>query len=156
MGIGLLTWLIRTFLDYRRWHRLSTVQTSVHTKILDRFSQNEELLAYIQSPAGARFLESSPIMLDPGPRGVAAPLGRILWSLQAGLVVSAAGLGLQYAAKGMTDGQGEPLHILGILGVALGLGLVASAGVSYFLSGRMGLLGNRNETAVTPGSGVGV
>jgi hypothetical protein len=47
---------------------LSKVQTEVHTKIVDRFTANDDLLAYIQSPAGSKFLESSPIHLDAGPR----------------------------------------------------------------------------------------
>src|SRR5271168_4888615 len=37
LGIGLLVWLIRTLVDYRRWNRLAKVQTDFHTKILDRF-----------------------------------------------------------------------------------------------------------------------
>jgi hypothetical protein len=154
MAIGLLTWLIRTLVDYRRWTRLATVQTNVHTKLLDRFTQNEDLLAYIQSPPGAKFLESSPITLDPGQRAMGAPLGRILWSLQAGLVVAAAGVGMQFAASRMADGDGEPLHVLGILGIAIGIGLVASAGVSYVISQRMGLFPNRNEPPSMTGSGM--
>ncbi len=75
MGIGLLVWVIRTVIDYRRWNRLAKVQTDAHTKLLDRFTANEDLLAYIQSPAGSKFLESSPITLDAGPRSVGAPLG---------------------------------------------------------------------------------
>jgi hypothetical protein len=88
MAIGLLVWLIRTLTDYRRWSRLAKVQTDVHTKLLDRFTANEDLLAYIQSPAGAKFLQSSPITLDAAPRSVGAPLGRILWSVQGGVVLS--------------------------------------------------------------------
>ena len=61
MGLGLLGWLIRTLVDYRRWNRLTKTQTEVHTKLLDRFTANDDLLAYIQSPAGAKFLQSSPI-----------------------------------------------------------------------------------------------
>ena len=61
---GALGWLIRTAVDYRRWGRLAKVQAEAHTKLLDRFTGNDELLAYVQSPAGARFLKSSPIMLD--------------------------------------------------------------------------------------------
>ncbi len=98
MAIGLVTWLIRTMLDYRRWNRLTKVQTDVHTKLLDRFAGNDELLAYIKSPAGSRFLESSPITLDAGPRSVGAPLGRILWSVQAGLVSIAGGIGMAVVA----------------------------------------------------------
>ena len=36
------------------------IQTDAHTKIVDRLASNEDLLAYMQSPAGQRFLTSSP------------------------------------------------------------------------------------------------
>src|SRR5213075_3016398 len=74
-----LIWLIKTLIDQRRWSRLSKIQTDVHTKLLDRFSSNEDLLTYIQSPAGRRFLESTPISVD-APRALSSPISRILWS----------------------------------------------------------------------------
>ena len=139
MAIGLIVWLVRTLIDYRRWNRLTKVQTDVHTKLVDRFTANEDLLAYIQSPAGAKFLESSPISLDVGPRSMAAPLGRILWSIQAGLVVAAAGVGFQIVSPSLEEAA-QPLRALGILGVALGVGFIISALISYFISRRLGLI----------------
>ena len=59
-----LVWMIRTLVDHRRWLRQSRVQVEVHSKILDRMTTNEDLLAYAKTPAGSRFLESAPI--DPG------------------------------------------------------------------------------------------
>ena len=99
MAIALLVWLIRTLVDYRRWSRLARVQTEVHTKLLDRFTANEDLLRYIQSPAGSKFLESSPIALDAAPRSMGAPLGRILWSVQGGVVLIAGGIGLELVSR---------------------------------------------------------
>lgn len=140
MGIGVLAWLIRTFIDYRRWSRLTRVQTDVHTKLMDRFTANDDLMAYIQSPAGSKFLESSPIKLDPGPRSVGAPLGRILWSVQGGVVLIAGGIGLQVVSSGVPDDAAQALHALGILAIALGLGFVISAVISFVISHRMGLI----------------
>lgn len=140
MGIGLLVWLIRTFLDYRRWSRLATVQATVHAKILDRFTQNEELLAYIQSPAGARFLQSAPIALDSAPRSVGAPLGRILWSVQGGVVLIAAGIGLEVVSKRVDEIAAQPLQAIGIIAIMLGLGFLVSAAASFFISRRLGLI----------------
>jgi hypothetical protein len=140
MAIGFATWLIRSFIDYRRWNRLTKVQTDVHTKLLDRFSQNEDLLAYIQSPAGSKFLESSPITLDAGPRSIGAPFARILWSIQAGLVLAAAGTGLEIVSYRFTDDVTQPLHAIGVLAIAIGIGFVLSAVVSYFISRRLGLI----------------
>lgn len=140
MAISVLVWLIRTIIDYRRWSRLARVQTDVHTKLLDRFTANNDLLAYIQSPAGSKFLESSPIKLDAGPRSVGAPLGRILWSVQGGLVLMAGGIGLQVVSGRVMDDASQPLHALGVLGIALGLGLVISAIISFVISERLGLI----------------
>jgi hypothetical protein len=140
MAIGLLVWLIRTLIDYRRWSRLAKVQTDVHTKLLDRFTANDDLLAYIQSPAGSKFLESSPIKLDAGPRSVSAPLGRILWSVQGGIVLVAGGIGLQVVGGRVADDASQPLHALGVLAIALGLGFVISAIISFVISQRLGLI----------------
>jgi hypothetical protein len=143
MAIGLLTWLIRTFIDYRRWSRLSKVQAEVHTRLLDRFNTNEELMAYIATPAGARFLSSAPISLDSGAasRSMGAPLSRIMLSLQAGLVLAAAGIGLMLAGQTVTQPEAsEPLHILGIIAMALGVGFAVSAAASFLISKKLGLL----------------
>ena len=137
-----LGWLIRLLVDYRRWYRLSKVQAEAHNKVLDRMSANEELLAYVQSPAGSRFLESAPIALDPGSRRIGAPFGRILWSVQAGLVLGAAGVGLQYVSgriSGTNMDAAQPLYALGVIALALGIGFVLSSVVSYALSKRLGL-----------------
>ena len=147
MAIGLLVWLTRTLVDYRRWSRLAKVQTEAHTKILDRLTANEDLLAYMQTPAGARFLESSPIRLDAGPRSVAAPLGRILWSVQGGVVLMAAGVGLQYISGRLPSGAAEPLRALGALGMAIGIGFVISAAVSYVISKRLGLIDSPTDSS---------
>lgn len=140
MAMGLLIWLVRTLVDYRRWSRLAKVQTEAHTKLLDRFTSNEDLLAYIQSRAGSKFLESAPIPLDAGPRSVGAPMGRILWSVQGGVVLIAGGIGLEFVSARSTDAAAQPLQALGILAVALGVGFVVSAAVSFFLSRRLGLI----------------
>jgi len=144
MAVGLLVWLVRTLVDYRRWSRLARVQTDAHTKLLDRFTANEDLLAYIKSPAGAKFLESSPISLDAAPRSVGAPLGRILWSLQGGVVLIAGGIGLHIVGGRMVDAASQAasqsLHALGVIGIALGVGFVISAIISFAISQRLGLI----------------
>lgn len=137
---SVLVWLIRSLIDYRRWLRVSKIQTEVHGKLLDRFTSNDDLLAYVQSPAGKKFLESAPIPLDAGPRSIGAPLGRILWSVQAGLVLAFGGLGLQYAAGSVIEEVAQPLRIMGVLGLMFGVGFVLSAVIAYLLSRKLGLL----------------
>src|SRR5688500_18337341 len=58
-GIGFLTGflvvitlvysLLRQALEYRRWRRQIQIQTDVHTKLLVRMTNNQELLAYIET-----------------------------------------------------------------------------------------------------------
>jgi hypothetical protein len=151
MAIWVVVWLIRTIVDYRRWSRLAKVQTDAHTKLLDRFTANEDLLRYMQSPAGAKFLESSPIRLDAGPRGVGAPLGRILWSLQGGVVLVAVGIGLQMVTGQVRDEGQQVIQALGILAVAAGVGFIISAVVSYVISQRLGLIERpHSDTRIEP------
>jgi hypothetical protein len=144
LAVGLVVWLIRTLVDYKRWSRLAKVQTDAHTKLLDRFTANEDLLAYVQSSAGVKFLESSPISLDAAPRSVGAPLSRILWSVQGGVVLIAGGTGLYVVGGRVTDAASQAaaqsLHALGVIGMALGVGFVISAIISFVISQRLGLI----------------
>ena len=143
---GTLAWLIRTAIDYRRWGRLAKVQAEAHTKLHDRFTGNDELLAYVQSSAGARFLKSSPITLDGSNKPMGAPLARILWSMQAGVVLAAAGIGLNYVSRNVETYRAEPLFMFSTLALSVGVGFMVSAAASYVMSKRLGLLGDRVET----------
>ena len=138
--LGVLVWVIRTLVDHRRWLRLSRVQAEVHTKLLDRLTTNEDLMAYIQSPAGRRFLESAPITLEQEPRVTGAPVSRIIWSLQAGLVLVALGSGFWFVQRNVSADAAEGFFIIGVLAVALGVGFTASAVLAYVVSSRLGLV----------------
>lgn len=134
-----LVWLVRTVIDHRRWLRLSKIQVDVHTKVLDRLSTHDDLLAYIQSPSGRRFLDSVPIEMDGQSKPTGAALARVLWSLQAGVVLLAVGVGF-WVLQQRIPGAAEGLSIISTLAMALGTGFVAAAGVSYAISTRHGLI----------------
>jgi hypothetical protein len=146
MGVGLIGWLIRTLVDYRRWNRLTSAQTEFHTKLVDRFTANNDLLSYVQSPAGARFLQSTPIALDAAPRSMGAPLGRILWSVQGGVVLIAAGIGLWIVGARIGGDASQPLQGLGVIAIALGAGFGVSAAISFLISRRLGLIETSTHT----------
>src|SRR5687768_10317176 len=93
--IGTLTWLVRAVIQHRRWIKASQVQADVHSKLMDRMTTNEELLAYIQSPAGRRFLEAAPIKPEAESPGFGAPVGPIIWSMMAGVVFATVGAGFR-------------------------------------------------------------
>ncbi|HEX6158616.1 MAG TPA: hypothetical protein VF111_00525, partial [Thermoanaerobaculia bacterium] len=135
---AVLVWITRTLVQHRRWSRLSKVQAEVHNKLMDRFGTNEELLQYINSPAGARFLETAPLSTDVAQQS-GSPANRILWSLQAGLVIGMAGVGLRFVVPNVHNDVAQPLYAFGTLAVAVGIGFILSALVSFLLSRRLGL-----------------
>lgn len=145
---GVLTWLIRTVLDYRRWSRLSKVQSEVHNKLLDRFTASEDLLAYAQTPSGKRFLESAPIPLSEAPKTLGAPVNRVLWSVQLGVVLAAFGIGLLFVSFGLAKEVSQVVFSLAVLAIFLGGGFIASAVMAYVVSRRLGLW--NAEPAATP------
>lgn len=148
-----LAWFIRTLIEQKRWSRLSRTQSEVHNKILDRFGTSEELLAYVRTPAGTRFLESAPIPLHAErPQGApqSAPLTRVLWSIQIGVVVAVGALGMLLVSIPFDGESAKALFVLGAIGFCLGAGFVASAAVSLFLSRRLGLWEPPSSGATAP------
>ena len=79
--------------------------------------------------------------LDGGaPPPLNAPVTRILWSVQAGVVLAFVGVGLFVAKNHVFEEIATPLYVIGIVILALGAGFVVSAFAAYALSHRLGLL----------------
>jgi hypothetical protein len=135
-----IVFLIKTVVDHRRWQRAMKAQNELNTKLIDRFASSEDLLAYIQSPQG-KALTEGPILPQAAPRAIGAPLSRIFWSLQSGIVLGALGGGLIVVSS--TAGEPEAvtfLHGVGVVILMIGIGFAVSAVVSYLLSQRLGLV----------------
>jgi heme/copper-type cytochrome/quinol oxidase subunit 3 len=97
----------------------------------------------MQSPTGQRFLTASlgaAPAADAAPQIVGAPFNRILWSVQAGIVLAAAGLGLWFAKNGVLEEVAQMLQVISTLAIALGLGFIVSAFASYAMSRQLGLV----------------
>ena len=150
-GIGFLTGflvvitlvysLLRQALEYRRWRRQIQIQTDVHTKLLDRMTNNQELLSYIETSAGRRFLEAPVPLAAAQMPSTAAPVARILWSVQIGIVIVAVGVGFWIARTSVEDVDlASVFNVMGSLAMAVGVGFVVSAVSSWGLAQRMGLM----------------
>jgi hypothetical protein len=139
--LTVFSWVVKTVIDHRRWLRISKVQTEVHSKLMDRFSSNQDLLAYMQTSAGKNFLEFAPISIDPSSRMLTAPMNRILLCVQAGVILAFVGIGMHFVSRTVGVQEiAQPLFVLGALALALGVGFVVSAVVAYALSRRLGLV----------------
>jgi len=146
-----VTWLVRTVIEQRRWSRLAKTQSEVHNKILDRFGTTAELLEYVRSDAGSKFLESAPIPLHESRAPQNAPLARVMWSIQLGIVVVAGSLGLFFLGLLSSGEAAQGFMGLGALAFCVGAGFIASAFVSLFLSRRLGLWQETSQPLDEPG-----
>jgi len=147
-----LLWILRVILDNRRWYKMVKVQSETHAKLLERFGSSQDMLAYMGSEAGKKFLES-PIFDGQRQQVSALPFGRILWSVQIGIVAAFLGAGMLYLRGKVGADADMGLTIFGTLICTLGIGFLVSGGVSYALAKYFGLL-ERPESALTrSGSG---
>ena len=71
-----------------------------------------------------------------------APLSRIFWSLQSGIVLGALGAGLIFVSRRRGERRSSRTFLsgVGIVVLMIGVGFAVSAVVSYFLSQRLGLV----------------
>jgi hypothetical protein len=149
--LGALLWLIRTLIDNRRWSRIFKMQSDVHGRLIERFSSNEELLTYMGTEAGKRFLEAAPIPVDfDKDRRVPAVLTRVLVPLQVGVVLTLLGGGLLLLRHSLPE-IAAPLLVFGVVVLMPGVGLVLSAGITWMLVGRLGLMPRGADEAAGDG-----
>ena len=141
--IGVFAWLVRAVIQHRRWLKASQVQAEVHTKLMDRLTTSEELLAYIQSPAGRRFLEAAPARTEADSPGFPAPVGPIIWSVMAGIVLATVGAGFRIAAGRIGNEAQNAFVVVGVILLALGAGFALAAVAAYIVSSRLGLFQTR-------------
>ena len=134
-----IIWLVRAFIQHRRWLKASQVQAEVHTKLMERMSSNEELLAYVQSPAGRRFLEAAPLRPEADSPSFSAPVGSIIWSLMAGVVLTVLGAGFRFAGGIVKDDAHDAFVVVGVIILSLGLGFVFASMMAFAVSSRLGL-----------------
>lgn len=139
--LGTVIWLTSVLLANRRWQKILKLQTDVHTKLIDRFGTSEELIQYMESESGRRFLEAAPIPVNiEGDQKVPSVVGRVLMPLQIGSVMALLGIGLLLARHSFRSGLQSVLLLGGIVILMPGLGFLLSAGITWLLAGRLGLM----------------
>jgi len=138
IALAAILWLARVFIENRRWNRIFKMQSDVHGRLIEKFTNNQELATYMETEAGRKFLEAAPIPVEfEQKQRVPSSVARILTPLQAGIVMVLLGIGLLSLQGAGRDTQ-TPMRILGTLVLAPGIGFIISAGVSWFLAWRLG------------------
>jgi hypothetical protein len=139
------SWTLRLFVESRRWSRIFTLQNEVHSKLIDKFSSSQELAAYMETDAGKRFLEAAPIPVNLGTgQRVPNAVARVLTPIQIGVVLVLLGVGFLLLRHAGPDME-MPMRVLGTVILMPGIGFIISAGITWVLATRLGLMPPRSE-----------
>lgn len=140
-----IVWIVRISLESQRWNRTFKQQSEVHSKLIDRFNSGQDLAAYMQTEAGKKFLEISPAASG-SDLGMRMPnvVARVLTPLTIGIVLMLSGIGL-LLLRNIEPDINTPMVFLGMLALMPGLGLILSAGATWIVAKRLGLLPEKQE-----------
>lgn len=141
-----IAWIIRIIMTSRRHKQIIEVQASMQTHLLDKFESPQEMARYMETDAGRRFLESA--TLEEG----TTTYGRILGSVQVGVVLTATGIGFSVLRSRMSQEYFDGFMMIGTLATALGLGFLISSVAAFLLSRSWGLLNGRSKASREPRS----
>ncbi len=136
-----LIWMTRVFVENRRWGRIFKLQSEVHGKLIEKFTNNQELALYMETEAGKRFLEAAPIPVsfEAGSQRFPNAVARVLTPVQIGVVLVLLGIGMLSLRHASPD-MDVPMLVLGTVLVMPGLGFIISAGLTWILATRLGLM----------------
>lgn len=129
---AMFAWIFWVIFNSIRRIKTSRLQAGVQTALVDKLGSSQELLAYVQSDAGKRLVESLGVEKS-------YPHGRIIGALQTGVILIPVGLGLLFL-RDHIRGADEGFLLFGTLTCTLGIGFILAAAVSYTFSKSFGLL----------------
>jgi hypothetical protein len=131
---GTFGWVVYTISTNIRRAHASRAVADLHSKLLDKCAASQDLVAYLESGSGQKFLESA------GTEG-SQPWLRILSAMQAGVVLTLVGIAeLIVRNVEQNSDTAEFLLISGAIALAIGVGFLISAATSFALSKSWGLL----------------
>lgn len=137
--IGFVIW---SFFKARQTKHMLEAQARFHDKILDRFGSSQDLIAFVQTPEGSRFIERF------GEQPAFNPLERSLTSIRTGIIITFLGAGMMTigAMLGIRFDENGAL-LLGLVGVFLGAGFLVAAYASHKLARQWGLFDRKPSDA---------
>jgi len=123
------------WLDAKRRQALVQARSDLQNRLLEKFASPQDVAQFLQTEGGNRFLQGLTTDARHAGRG-------ILRATQVGVVITVFGLavvslGVAYPPQNRSANPGV---IIGSLILALGVGFLISAGVSYFLSKKWGMM----------------
>jgi hypothetical protein len=102
-------------------------KNAMQKHMLEKFSSAQDFAAFVQSPAGQKYVES---FTD----AITSPLNSIFNSVKVGFVLMCAGVGFLVGGAGM----GSLTFRIGWVSFMTGVGFLCAALISYFLARKIG------------------
>lgn len=134
-------WIVVTVITSLKARANTRTRAEIYNRLIDKFGAAPEFIAFLQSDAGMNFIEENAV-------SPISPLGKILGSMSVGIVLALLGAGLLVTGNIFGGSLGGDLYIIltvgGVSGLMIGVGLLASAGISYRLCKAWGIL-TKNE-----------
>jgi len=145
--LGTLAWITRQLLENRRWSRIFKLQSEVHGKLIERFSSSQDIASYMETEAGKRFLEAAPIPIGiEQDQRMPNAVARVLNPLQIGVVLVLLGIGF-FLLRNLNADMHIPMLVVGTVALMPGIGFILSAGITWVLAGRLGLIPDNASAA---------
>jgi hypothetical protein len=139
-GFCWIVWVIATNV---RIARVARTQSQMQAEMVERLGASKDLMTFLQTEAGQNVFTPPP-QIEPRRN----PFNRIIGSIQAGVVLTALGLGL-FALSAAIPIARETFLAFGSITGAIGFGLLLSAFISFRLSKSMGLIDRTNDRSAS-------
>ena len=150
LGLGffsMIAWIVYVVVDGNRRKERLKVFTDFHSKLIDRMGSSTEFAAFLQSDGGRRFLDS--LSVEKG-----HPANRIMNAVQAGLVLTALGVGFFVAGSGVAVNFHRIVSQWDVNGFRVAGSIFASLGIGFLLSAvslvRAGAIAGRAASRPRP------
>ena len=135
----IMGWAFKTGLDFFHKQRLIKLHYALQDKLLEKLGNSPEALEYLHSDAGEK-------MFALATKERTNPFARILTALQAGAVLSLLGIGF-ISLRGMVEAHDAgSFTVVGVLGLCLGLGFLASSAAAFVFSKQWGLINGSTQS----------
>ena len=132
-------WGFKKLLNYFHNKQLVKLHYSLQDKVLDKLGTSPEAIEYLHSDAGEK-------MFALATKERTNPYARILTALQAGAVLSLLGIGF-ISLRGMVEAHDAgSFTVVGVLGLCLGLGFLASSAAAFVFSKQWGLINGSTQS----------
>jgi small-conductance mechanosensitive channel len=137
---GTFSWIIWVAFSTVRRYLIAKAKANLQEKVLQRIESSEALVALASNETGRNFLESITLE-DSLPQ---SPFGRILFGVQAGIVLFFFGVAMLFVHQHTYD-YDSGFMIVGIGAIGLGIGFLVAAVASVVVSRQLGLINREHR-----------